>query len=76
MYKFFNNPELEDLSWVDKSYVFQIFDGFPPRMKIVVDLKMSRLKNKEIACILRISEVTVRRHLSIARHRFCRALYG
>ena len=48
------------------------FDKLPDRMRLVVDLRMTRTKPQEISDIMNISVGTVKQQLDEARRRFLR----
>ena len=66
--KIVGNEDWSTIDLVDE-FLF-IFDHLPPRMKIIVDLKMTNMGNDEIAMALKIEEKTVYETLRRAKKRF------
>lgn len=65
-----NNPEKELLNQEYQSLIQEAVDSLPPRCKEVFRLVLSdKLKNKEIAELLSISESTVNEHIALAYKR-------
>ena len=52
-YTIFDRDDWQVIDTIDT--FLTVYDGMPPKMKVVVDLKLSQKSNKEIAAIMNIS---------------------